>query len=181
MSSAQFNPDLSLDPNQEGLLRTALSSNPVRKTTPQRSIQNGTGTQRTQVSPKQQSGSSMANANGLFNSPTQKTPGSEELNSFQDSPWLEYENLDDGNFDWETNGDQLFGDLPGGDFNEDGIEQHDKRKASTDDGEGDEGSSKRREGDDKNGKKAPQKPGRKPLTGEPTTVRSNAMHFRDLT
>ena len=179
MSSAEFNPALSLDPDQEGLLRTALSSNAIKKTTPQRSIQNGSGTQRVQASPNQQSGSSMATVNGLFTSPTQKTPSSDELNSFQDSPWLDYENLDDGNFDWDTNGDQLFGELPGGDFNEDNTEQHDKRKASTDDGEEDEGSSKRREGDDKNGKKTPQKPGRKPLTGEPTTVRSIAMIRRN--
>jgi hypothetical protein len=43
------------------------------------------------------------------------------------------------------------------------------RNKVSNDGE-EEGSSKRREGDDKATKKQAQKPGRKPLTGEPTTV-----------
>ena len=106
----------------------------------------------------------MANGANINPSPVQQTPGSGNLSNFDESPsFLDYD-LEDGNFDWENTGDQLFGDLPGTDFNDD-HEHHDKRKASTDDGE-EEGSSKRREADEKGAKK----PGRKPLTGEPTTV-----------
>ena len=171
MSGALFNPDSSLTPDQEGLLRIALSSNAANKSSPRQSMQGALADTHHPSDPGQQSSVSMANGNGLFTSPTQKTPGSGQLDSFEDSPFLDYDNLDDGNFDWDTNGDQLFGDLPGGELNDDNSELHDKRKASTDDNDEDEGSSKRREGDDKGGKKTPQKPGRKPLTGEPTTVR----------
>lgn len=100
----------------------------------------------------------------MFTSPVQETPGSGQLGSFDESPLLDYD-LDDGNFDWDNSGDQLFGDLPGAESYGDG-EHHDKRKASMDDEDEDEGTSKRREGDGNTAKK----PGRKPLTGEPTTV-----------
>ena len=103
----------------------------------------------------------------MFTSPLQETPGSGQLGSFEESPFLDYE-LDDGNFDWDNSGDQLFGDLPGTESYGDG-EHHDKRKASTDDEDEEEGTSKRREGDDKTAKK----PGRKPMTGEPTSVCSS--------
>ena len=53
----------------------------------------------------------------------------------------------------------MIGALPGG------IERHEKRKNSEDDDE-EPGDAKRKEGEDKKGKK----PGRKPLTSEPTTV-----------
>lgn len=102
----------------------------------------------------------------MFTSPVQETPGSGQLGSFDESPFLDYE-LDDGNFDWDNSGDQLFGDLPGTDSYGDG-EHHDKRKASTEEEDDEEGTSKRREGDDKSAKK----PGRKPMIGEPTTVES---------
>lgn len=58
----------------------------------------------------------------------------------------------------------LPGDSPEGESNE-------KRKSPDEDGDEDEeGGGKRREGDDKQAKK----PGRKPLTSEPTTVRSSS-------
>lgn len=94
-------------------------------------------------------------------SPIQAAPGSGQFEGLDQSPFLDYD-IDDGNFDWEANGDQLFGDLPGGEEDE----HHEKRKASLDDEDEEEGSSKRREGDEKSAKK----PGRKPLTAEPTTV-----------
>ena len=111
----------------------------------------------------------------MYKSPNQKTPGSGQLSTFDESPFLNYETLEDGNFDWDNSGDQLFGDLPDTEYNEfnefnDENEHHDKRKASSDQENEEEGSSKRRESDDKAEKKPAQKPGRKPLTGEPTTV-----------
>lgn len=145
MSGTAFGPDLTLTRSQEGLLRTALSSNSTRDNASQ--------------SPY----TAMPSNSRSYTNPKQLDTG------FDESPFLDYENLDDGNFDWDNSGDQLFGDLPGNEYNEEG-ELHDKRKASADEEDEEEGSSKRREGDDKSAKKSGQKPGRKPLTGEPTTV-----------
>ena len=106
----------------------------------------------------------MANGADVFTSPSQEMPGSATLGSFDESPFLDYE-LEDGNFDWDNSGDQLFGDLPG-DNQDDDNEHHEKRKASIDDDDEEDATGKRHEGGDKVAKK----PGRKPQTGEPTTV-----------
>ncbi len=155
MSGKAYAPDLSLNRDQEELLRTALSSNP--RASPRGSSLDTTSKKATQNS------SSMANGADVYPSPVQEMPGSATFESFDESPFLD-QDLDDGTFDWDNSGDQLFGDLPGDDLNDDG-EHHEKRKASIDEDE-DEGTSKRRESGEKNAKK----PGRKPLTGEPTTV-----------
>ncbi|KAK4696973.1 AP-1-like transcription factor, partial [Lecanoromycetidae sp. Uapishka_2] len=159
MDGTAFGPDLSLSPDQEGLLRTALSSNK-----PHSSSRITTGA--TSDSDPVYKNPAMANATNMFTSPTQQAPSSGQLSGYDDSPLLDY-NLDDGDFDWDNNnGDQFFGDLPGEDYHEE-AEHHDKRKASSGEEDGEEGSSKRREG----GEKGAKKPGRKPLTGEPTTKR----------
>lgn len=175
MSDTAFSPDLSLTPSQEGLLRTALSSN-AANSNPGKPAAGGSSQERLHSGPKQQSNGSMALSASTYTSPTQQTPGSGHLGSHDESPFLDYDNLDDGNFDWDNGGDQLFGDLPGTDLNDEN-EHHDKRKASNDEGVDEEGSSKRREGDDKSAKKPAQKPGRKPLTGEPTTVCSSNQYI----
>jgi AP-1-like factor len=59
----------------------------------------------------------------------------------------------------------MIGKLPGTSSDGD-ADTHDKRSHPDDDGEEEEGGGKRREGDEKTGKK----PGRKPLTSEPTSV-----------
>lgn len=167
MNGTAFGPDLSLTPDQEGFLRTALSSNK-----PNSSSRIPTGP-RSNSDPNYKDNSAMANGTNLYTPPIQQAPGSGQLNGYDDSPFLDY-NLDDGDFDWDNNsGDQLFGDLPGEEYHEEG-EHHDKRKASSEEEEGEEGSSKRREGVDKGAKK----PGRKPLTGEPTTVGSGGLLLR---
>ena len=160
MSGSAVAPDLSLTPDQEGLLRTALASN---KPTSSAGILSG------EVSSIQEpyygSNAKAATKNNMYTSPIQNTPGSGQLSGQDESPFLDY-NLEDGDFDWDNaTGEQLFGDLPGSEYHEEN-EFHDKRKASMEEEKGDEGSSKRHEGDDKSAKK----PGRKPLTGEPTTV-----------
>lgn len=102
-----------------------------------------------------------------FTSPQQSTPANGYANgSVEESPFIDY--IDgDGSFDFDgaDNSDLMIGALPGdtpGDANE-------KRKSpDDDDDDGEEGGGKRREGDDKQAKK----PGRKPLTSEPTTVGS---------
>jgi AP-1-like factor len=99
-----------------------------------------------------------------FASPQQATPASGFNNiGMDESPFVDY--LDgDNSFDFDNADGDMIGALPGdtpGDSNE-------KRKSPGDDGDADddEGGGKRREGEDKQAKK----PGRKPLTSEPTTV-----------
>lgn len=174
-----FGPDLSLTPSQQQLLRTALSSNrspadhPANRSYPTPgSSPKKPKSSRTSSNPKQVQSSSPSNGdNTMFESPIQETPGSGNLGSvgFEESPFLEFE--DDGNFDWDTNGDMMFGSLPGEEIQDD-IEQHPKRKNSEDDEEEGEGDNKRHEGKDKSVKK----PGRKPLnSSEPTTVSHDAL------
>lgn len=108
-------------------------------------------------------GAAGADGNGVFISPTDA-----EFDNFNDyTPELDY--LDDG-FDFENAdlGGEMIGALPGGgDSNEDLPGSHEKRKNP--DGKEDGGVAKRQETGD--GEKGAKKPGRKPLTSEPTTVR----------
>ena len=101
----------------------------------------------------------------MYRSPDQETPASGRLDGPESdtSPLLDFE-LEDGSFDWDNTG--MIGDLPTT-SNGDDTEHHDKRKKSIDEDEEDEGTGKRREGEEK---VSARKPGRKPLTGEPTTV-----------
>jgi AP-1-like factor len=79
-----------------------------------------------------------------------------------DSPYLDFDvdGEGDDSFDFDVNG-EMIGDIPGA-----GGDLHDKRKSIDGQDDDDEGGGKRRESDDRSGKK----PGRKPLTSEPTTV-----------
>ena len=146
--------DLLLSKDQQSLLLAALSSN--KQPTQSRSnsySQSGRA--------RNGSNSSMAD-NGeqysLFDSNAQSEPSSGHLDfNPDDSPYLDFDiDGEDDAYDFDSNG-QMIGDMPG--------ELHEKRK-SFDGNEDDEGGGKRREGEDKTGKK----PGRKPLTSEPTTV-----------
>ena len=97
---------------------------------------------------------------------SQMNPGSGQLNFSDDSPYLDFDQDGefDDSFDFDPNG-RMIGDLP--DEEDTGNHLHDKRKSVGDkDDNDDEGGGKRREGEDKTAKK----PGRKPLTSEPTSV-----------
>ena len=170
-----FDQELYLSPKEQDLLLTALSSNkPIQfdnnlsyPTMPT----NGSRPSgpRSSSNPQQygQSGRSSFEHNDNYTSPLQHTPGSAAYGGLEfDSPFLDPD-LDEGNFDWEINGDQMIGSLPGTSMDDEEGDLHDKRKMSEDDAEDNEGGGKRREGEDKTGKK----PGRKPLTSEPTSVR----------
>jgi AP-1-like transcription factor len=91
-------------------------------------------------------------------------PASGQLDYSDDSPYLDFD--PDGEFDdYSYENSRMIGDLPPG--------LHEKRKSidgEEDDDETVNGDRKRHEGDDK----GPKKPGRKPLTSEPTTVRSTS-------
>jgi AP-1-like factor len=109
----------------------------------------------------------------LTESPLQ-APGSGTLNGFDESPFIDYDyEFDaDGSFDYDLSNDsqgQMIGKLPGSSSDGDN-DTHDKRSHPEDDGDEEDGGGKRREGDEK----ASKKPGRKPLTSEPTSVSSLA-------
>jgi AP-1-like transcription factor len=138
-----------LTPAQQDLLLAALASN----SKPNQS-------QRASTAARGGSRNSMSE-NGSKNSLQTSPPSGHFDFGPDDSPYLEFD-IDgegDDSFDFDGQG-QMIGDLP-----ETTGELHDKRK-SIDGKDDDEGGGKRRESEDKSGKK----PGRKPLTSEPTTV-----------
>jgi AP-1-like factor len=156
--SATRPPNFILSPHQQNLLFAALNSN--------KATDSSTITHQPATSPQLQVAPSSTE------SPTQRTPGSGTLNGLDESPFIDYD-YDfeaDGSFDYDfhniSNG-QMIGNLPGTSSDGDAEAGPDKR-SHPDDDEGDEdaGGGKRREGDDKSSKK----PGRKPLTSEPTSV-----------
>lgn len=167
-------PDLSLTPDQQELLLTALSSNrsnpvainPNYFTKGSNTVQPGATNPNSNTANFPMPVDSTSTNSMAFQSPLQTSPSSGKSSSgkFDQSPFLDYD-LDDGNFDWDNTGESLFGNLPEAP-NEDEGDLHDKRKNPEDERDGDENGGKRREGEDRSAKK----PGRKPLTGEPTTV-----------
>lgn len=145
-------PDLYLSPDQQDLLMAALSSN--QPSSAQRSSKSSKNGQRAE---------SLSFTPGSNSDMT--APGSGRLDFSDDSPFLDFNgdgDLDD-TFTFDEPG-QMIGDLP--DEEPSGSDLHEKRKSIDGKDDDDEGGGKRREGDDKTAKK----PGRKPLTSEPTSV-----------
>ncbi|KAF2468481.1 AP1-like transcription factor-like protein [Lindgomyces ingoldianus] len=150
-----------LDPNQQDLLLAALAS----------SNQNTDGlfssidTKRSITGSQFQYSVDSLDA-AYFASPQQSTPATNFNNiSIDESPFADY--LDgDNSFDFENgdNSELMIGALPGDSPSD---ETSEKRKSPDDDAEDPDGGGKRREPEDKTAKK----PGRKPLTSEPTTKR----------
>ncbi|KAL3422039.1 bZIP transcription factor (ap-1) [Phlyctema vagabunda] len=107
---------------------------------------------------------------GAFDDSPLQAPGSGTLNGFEESPFIDYdyEFDNDGSFDFDANNDslQMIGNLPGT-SSDGGDETSNDKRSHPDDDDEDEGGGKRREGDEKSSKK----PGRKPLTSEPTSKR----------
>ena len=160
-------PQFILTPQQQNLLYRALTSNQPN-TNPSSTIIND---------PLSLSPSSLHNS-----SPALQHNGLVAPTSVQESPFLDYDyDLGvDNNFDFDfVSGDQakMIGDLPGtttanseqeAKSNSSEPETHDKRSHPDDEAEADEeGGGKRRESEGKTSKK----PGRKPLTNEPTSKR----------
>lgn len=145
--------DFVLTPQQQSLLFAALNSNK-------------------QPVPSPMAGNLHMSPASFGGSPTQKT----DINGFDTSPFLDY--------DYDINGDTSFdfsfadgsassakmiGDLPGSAGSEkSGSENNETEKRShpDDENEDDGGDAKRQE----TGEKVSKKPGRKPLTTEPTSV-----------
>ena len=111
-------------------------------------------------SPKQSS-TQKTTPQSLNFTPNMSAPPSGNLDFSDDSPFLDFDpdaDFDDG-YDYDEN-DRMIGDIPDSDL-------HEKRKSIDGDDDDDEGGGKRREGEEKTSKK----PGRKPLTSEPTSKR----------
>src|ERR1700759_4925906 len=150
----QFNPHSYLSPDQQDLLLAALSSNrgelknQFSASNPDLTTMNGQTLDPSFFTSPQQSGSlSTFDAFGVDV-------------GLEDSPYIDFADgdqiFDFGDFNED---DQMIGPLPGdseGDI-------HDKRKSPDGHAESENGA-KRQEGEDKQAKK----PGRKPLTSEPT-------------
>lgn len=151
--------DLVLSQNQRNLLVAALTSNQPSERQPAMSI-----------SAKRSQGAGNASYTPAAIS-NNSAPGSGHLD-YDDSPFLDsfIDGEGDESFDFEDQG-QMFGDLPDDNSDDNGTADpdhlHDKRKSmGAEDDDDHEGGGKRREGEDKQAKK----PGRKPLTSEPTSV-----------
>lgn len=150
-----FNPYLSQ--NQQKLLDRALNSQ-NQQSYPQPGY---TGIKRSESNPPKPTDT--MNGNALYTSP----PQNGDLDGYDYTPDLDYLDGDNGfDFDNADLGGDLIGALPG----ENGVEQHEKRKSPDEAGTPEEeGDAKRQETLDGDKGQA-KRPGRKPLTSEPTTV-----------
>ncbi|KAF9876263.1 transcription factor PAP1 [Colletotrichum karsti] len=148
-----------LTPQQQSLLFAALNSNKQ-----QLAANQSPGTKATSMSP----------------SSFQTSPAQAPANGFQESPYLDNYDYDfgDSSFDFDFTNDQgkMIGDIPSSakstkSTKSDSTENDTSDKRPHPDDEDDEGSPgndpKRREG----AEKVPKKPGRKPLTSEPSSKR----------
>jgi AP-1-like factor len=169
-SNGQFNGAYNLSPNQQGLLLAALNSNNRG-----RKDNSSPAAQQDPVQPPSDSTQSMSQfsfdamdptffMNDQSNLPVGNfdTP----LGTLDESPYMDLLDGNDPDFDFDLPDGQMIGALPDSEDYEGNGELHDKRKSPEDDEEDNENGGKRREGEDKTAKK----PGRKPLTSEPTSV-----------
>jgi len=147
----RYQQGLYLSPNQQDLLLAALTSN-----NPNSKRQNGTPQIKTDHSPEQSLEGLSAPPSGGFDNANHFGYGDDE------SPFLDFN--PEVEFEFPGSAD-LIGDLPGStDYD---IGEKRKSVDGKSDIEGEETGKKRRDSEAK-------KPGRKPLTSEPTTV----CHFR---
>lgn len=151
-----LNTDFILTPQQQSLLFAALNSN--------------------------------RQPNGSFNGAMDPSPvsydTSPQQNGFQESPLVDYDyefTNGDTSYDFSFADDsqaKMIGDLPGSNgsgsgSDKGGSDNNDNEKRShPDDEEDEEGNAKRQE----TGEKVAKKPGRKPLTTEPTSVSWNSLY-----
>lgn len=160
--SQQFNPYLS--PNQQDLLLAALNSQATKKTRAKAAPgDSGITNQPTSDLSQNRTTTTTMSGAAVFQS-----PGNMDNFNPDFTPDLDY--LDgEGSFDFDNAdlGGEMIGGLPA--LDADGNpEQHEKRKNTDEDGSAEEGDAKRQEVGE--GEKGSKKPGRKPLTNEPTTV-----------
>lgn len=170
-SGNQFTPPSYLSPNQQDLLLAALQSQNGNRKNTANGFQNG-----------QFGDGSSFGMNGQFEThaldPMTYTPGTigMSMGSFDtldatlnDSPFMHFLDNNDANLDFDVDADgQMIDDLPDDSFDQDG-DLHDKRKSPDDDNDDDDDEDEDPKRHEPDGKVA-KKPGRKPLTTEPTSV-----------
>lgn len=170
-SGSQFTPPSYLSPDQQGLLLAALQTNNGNRRGTPNGFQNG----------QFGNGGNFA-MNGHFDANGMVDPlmyasasGAMSMSNFDsidgtlnDSPFMDFLDNNDANLDFDVNdsNSQMIGDLPDDSIDDD-ADIHDKRKTPDDGKDDDDEDPKRHEPDEKVAKK----PGRKPLTTEPTSVR----------
>ncbi|KAL3453140.1 transcription factor PAP1-domain-containing protein [Aspergillus insuetus] len=150
---------LYLSPGEQDLLLAALSSNNPNSKQQQYNTQKSNSATTVNNTPGQAS-------SGSFNASPAFDGSNSQFGNFNydESPFLDF----NPDVEWDFQGSEdLIGDLPGG-AQSDEHEVGDKRKESEDSTEEVTGK-KRRESDDKGDDKTAKKPGRKPLTSEPTS------------
>lgn len=115
----------------------------------------------------QKQGGDKDDTNGHFNTSPQATAMAGDFGTLDESPYLGFDldGDDEDQFNLDDNG-QLVGDYPGDVARFDSSDLHEKRKSIGDRKDTNDGGGKRRDSEGATGKK----PGRKPLTAEPTTV-----------
>lgn len=158
-----------LSPNQQDLLVAALASNQPSSLN-QASTYGGAlnvSDKEKDNKPSAKENDYQSNTNNYFSQSAQNTLTPGQVPEPDDNPYLGFDLDADGEeqFDFDSNGqliDDFAGDASHGDVND----LHEKRKSVGDRDDDDVGGGKRREGEGGSNKK----PGRKPLTAEPTTV-----------
>ena len=168
--SQLYQQGLYLSPDQHDLLLAALSttnqsqnrgnSHPVSITSTHTRTESSSTT-----SPQSRSNTFDMSPSAFFDSPGHEASGSGQMGfGAGESPFLEFD--PDAEFDFQG-AEQLIGELPDATISEE-PESREKRKSIDGDGEEVESGKKRRESEDKD--KTVKRPGRKPLTSEPTSV-----------
>ncbi len=166
---SRSDPQYHLSPDQQNLLVAALASN-----RPSSSDKTSLNDKASKSSDQEKDDKRSAKQNGYQNNtnvyPNQPAQNTLTLGQFpepDDSPYLGFD-LDadvDDNFDFDSNG-QFIDDFPGDVSQFEAGDLHEKRKSIGDGDDEEEGGGKRRESEGGSSKK----PGRKPLTAEPTSV-----------
>lgn len=157
---------LYLSPDQQDLLLAALSSNNSSQKQQNKSPQTKTESNGT---PKHTPAGSVNVSPSAGNDPLGNQPGGLGYGD-DDSPFLDFN--PDADFDFQGS-ESLIGDIPESVPPSDDYEPGDKRKdmdGKSENENEESGGKKRRESDSQ-----AKKPGRKPLTSEPTSVRSMSL------
>jgi AP-1-like transcription factor len=166
---SRSDPQYHLSPNQQDLLVAALASN--QPSSLERPSANSAAMSASEKE-MDNNDSIMQNryqnsTDNYFNTSAQTTDTPGRFPLIDDSPYLGFDPNADGDdqLEFDSNG-QLIDDFAGDASQGDSADLHEKRKSFGDKEDDEEGGGKRRESEGALGKK----PGRKPLTAEPTSV-----------
>jgi len=164
--SQLYQQGLYLSPNQHDLLLAALSNTNQSQNRGNSITSTHTRTESSSTtSPQSRSNTFDMSPSAFFDSPGHDALGSGQMGFGGESPFPDFD--PDAEFEFQD-AEQLIGELPDATISEE-PESREKRKSIDGDGEEVESGKKRRESEDKD--KVVKRPGRKPLTSEPTSKR----------